>query len=65
MEANGSTIIHELDATDGSTAVADGPSPRRRVPNVRRTGIVLKPSNSRVVIRPFEPTDEKRFERII
>jgi predicted GH43/DUF377 family glycosyl hydrolase/serine/threonine protein kinase len=32
--------------------------------NVRRTGIVLKPSNSRVVIRPFEMTD-LRSERII
>src|SRR5439155_4687543 len=37
----------------------------RRWLGVRRTGIVLKPSNIRVVIRPFEPTDEKRIERII
>jgi predicted GH43/DUF377 family glycosyl hydrolase len=47
-----------------ATAV-DGAVKRRRSLTVRRTGIVLKPSNSRVVIRPFEPTDEKRFERII
>lgn len=33
--------------------------------NVRRTGIVLKPNSNRVVIRPFEPTDAQRFERII
>jgi predicted GH43/DUF377 family glycosyl hydrolase len=33
--------------------------------DVKRTGIVLKPSNSRVVIRPFEPTNEHRFEKII
>ena len=28
-------------------------------------GIVLKPNNSRVVIRPFEPPSESRIERII
>ena len=33
--------------------------------DVKRTGIILKPSNSRVVIRPFEPTSENRFEKII
>ena len=33
--------------------------------NVRRTGIVLKPNNSRVVIRPFEPPSDHRIERII
>jgi predicted GH43/DUF377 family glycosyl hydrolase/serine/threonine protein kinase len=39
-------------------------SPRRPV-LVRRTGIVLKPNNSRVLIRPFELTSESRVERII
>ena len=33
--------------------------------DVKRTGIILKPSNSRVVIRPFEVPDEHRVERII
>ncbi|QDV35920.1 glycoside hydrolase family 130 protein [Tautonia plasticadhaerens] len=33
--------------------------------DVHRTGIVLKPTNSRVVMRPFEPTSEHRFEKII
>lgn len=33
--------------------------------DVKRTGIVLKPTNARVVIRPFEPTSEQRFEKII
>jgi hypothetical protein len=33
--------------------------------DVKRTGIVLKPTNSRVVIRPFEPTGEHRIEKII
>jgi predicted GH43/DUF377 family glycosyl hydrolase len=32
---------------------------------VKRTGITLKPNNSRVVIRPFEPTSESRFEKIV
>jgi hypothetical protein len=33
--------------------------------NVKRTGIVLKPTNSRVVIRPFEPAGGVRIERIL
>lgn len=33
--------------------------------DVNRTDITLRPNNSRVVIRPFEPTNDKRFERII
>src|SRR5262249_33222730 len=33
--------------------------------DVKRPAIVLKPNNSRVVIRPFEPTNEHRFEKII
>lgn len=33
--------------------------------DVKRTGIVLKPNNSRVVMRPFEPTSEQRIEKII
>jgi predicted GH43/DUF377 family glycosyl hydrolase len=33
--------------------------------DVKRTGIVLRPNNSRVVIRPFEVTNESRIERII
>src|SRR5436305_14294776 len=33
--------------------------------DVKRTGIVLKPTNSRVVIRPFEPPSENRIEKII
>jgi predicted GH43/DUF377 family glycosyl hydrolase len=46
--------------TDG-----DGPVRRRSRLNVRRTGIVLKPNNSRVVIRPFELASDHRVERII
>jgi predicted GH43/DUF377 family glycosyl hydrolase len=33
--------------------------------DVKRTGIILKPTNSRVVIRPFEVTSEHRIEKII
>jgi predicted GH43/DUF377 family glycosyl hydrolase len=33
--------------------------------DVKRTGIILKPSNSRVVIRPFEVANESRIEKII
>ena len=33
--------------------------------DVKRTGIILKPSNSRVVIRPFEIASENRVEKII
>jgi predicted GH43/DUF377 family glycosyl hydrolase len=33
--------------------------------DVKRTGIVLKPTNSRVVIRPFEVANETRVEKII
>jgi predicted GH43/DUF377 family glycosyl hydrolase len=41
------------------------PAARRGPIKVRRTAIVLKPNNNRVVIRPFEPTSETRKERII
>lgn len=33
--------------------------------DVKRTGIVLKPNNSRVVMRPFDPTSGHRAEKII
>jgi predicted GH43/DUF377 family glycosyl hydrolase len=33
--------------------------------DVKRTGIVLKPTNSRVVIRPFEVASENRIEKIL
>src|SRR5215831_10470346 len=33
--------------------------------DIRRTDIILKPTNSRVVIRPFEPTSDNRIEKII
>ena len=33
--------------------------------NVKRTGIVLKPNNTRVLFRPFEPADQERTLKII
>ena len=33
--------------------------------DVRRTGIILQPSNARVVIRPFQPAGEDRVMKII
>ncbi len=33
--------------------------------DVKRTGVILRPSNSRVVIRPFEVASDSRAERII
>src|SRR5579871_6867298 len=54
-----------LDRADGVAAAeslpaADGrpDAPVQRTPQVRRTGIVLRPNNSRVVIRPFELQSE-------
>jgi len=33
--------------------------------DVKRTGITIKPTNARVVIRPFEPASDQRIEKII
>src|SRR6516225_9857834 len=33
--------------------------------DIKRTNIILKPTNSRVVVRPFEPTSDNRIEKII
>jgi predicted GH43/DUF377 family glycosyl hydrolase len=54
----------------GGDGPTNGPPPppastEPRSVNVRRTGIILKPNSTRVVIRPFEPTNPQRFERII
>src|SRR4051794_41031822 len=46
----------------GRTSSPRSPDPHM---DVKRTGIVLKPSNSRVVIRPFEVASESRAEKII
>ncbi len=48
-----------------SVGLADGESVPRPIPRIRRTGIVLRPNNQRVVIRPFEPANNQRVERIL
>ncbi len=66
MDANGSTTTPGSGSSLTMTTAADlGPVRRRSTLTVRRTGIVLKPNNSRVVIRPFEPTSVHRVERIL
>ena len=60
-----STMSAEIDETEAPAVSFGGPTRARRIPAVRRTGIVLKPSNGRVVIRPFEPANDSRVERII
>jgi predicted GH43/DUF377 family glycosyl hydrolase len=64
MDGNGSRVSVEP-GNVGGTMVAE---PRTQQPcqlNVKRTRIVLRPNNSRVVIRPFQPTSEHRIERIL
>ncbi len=65
MDANGSTMTSGSIASPLVTNPHESPAARRPRLKVRRTGIVLKPNNSRVVIRPFEPASEQRIERII
>ena len=65
MDANGLSSPPGLTKTPMTNSIADGPGNRRARLKVRRTGIVLKPTNSRVVIRPFELTNPQRIERIL
>ncbi len=66
MDANGSMNTYGFGTSSPTmTTTVEEPVRRSVRLNVRRTGIVLKPNNSRVVIRPFELTNEHRIERII
>jgi predicted GH43/DUF377 family glycosyl hydrolase len=65
MDANGSTMTPGIPSSPMMTTARETPAARRLRLKVRRTGIVLKPNNSRVVIRPFEPASDQRIERII
>ena len=58
--SNGTAAGHSGEANGDMVYSTDAPTVK-----VKRTGIVLKPNNNRVVIRPFEPTSAQRFERII
>ena len=68
MEVSKTTIVHEHTNGSATSPAGDGkaevaPLPPR--PRVTRTGVVLRPNNSRVVIRPFEIADQQRVERIL
>ena len=65
MDANGLTNIPGRLSSATMTIAGTSSGTRRLNLSVRRTGIVLKPNNSRVVIRPFEPASDQRIERII
>jgi predicted GH43/DUF377 family glycosyl hydrolase len=65
MDENGSMTSPALLSSPTMTSAGESSYAHRHKLNVRRTGIVLKPNNSRVVIRPFEPTNEHRVERIV
>jgi predicted GH43/DUF377 family glycosyl hydrolase len=65
MDVNGSMNTHGFSSNLAAATTGEQPVRRRARLNVRRTGIVLKPNNSRVVIRPFELANEHRVERII
>jgi predicted GH43/DUF377 family glycosyl hydrolase len=59
---NGAKNALERGAEAGAPSGVRKPT---RTPHAKRTGIVLRPNNSRVVIRPFEPADAHRIERIL
>src|SRR5262249_37778508 len=63
MDANGISSPAGITDAPMITSITDAPGSHRL--KVRRPGIVLKPSNSRVVLRPFEPTNPQRIERIL
>jgi predicted GH43/DUF377 family glycosyl hydrolase len=65
MDANGPMTTTVSSASPPSAEAGPGQTWRRLKLKARRTGIVLKPNNSRVVIRPFEPTSPQRIERIL
>src|SRR5262245_11442129 len=65
MDDPSQRITLEPRATARAVVSSNGSERNRYQLNVRRTGIVLRPNNSRVVIRPFEPTSEHRIERIL
>jgi len=53
-------------ASNAPNGVASGELTKSHVQlRVERTGITLRPNNSRVVIRPFELSDDHRIERIL
>ncbi len=65
MEGESSTLTLESGDHPAAIHCVNGEPHARVQLNVRRTGIIIRPNNGRVVIRPFEPASENRFERIL
>jgi predicted GH43/DUF377 family glycosyl hydrolase len=65
MEGDQSATVAEPRREDRVAPDLGGKIRKRYQLNVRRTRIVLRPNNSRVVIRPFQPASENRIERIL
>jgi len=65
MGGDSSTLTLEASSHPGMTTPVNGKANTPRQLSVKRTGIVIRPTNSRVVIRPFEPASENRIERIL
>jgi predicted GH43/DUF377 family glycosyl hydrolase len=65
MDGDGSALTLEAVNPPGLSSPVDGKAHTPQQLNVKRTGIVIRPNNSRVVIRPFEPASENRIERIL
>src|SRR5436305_517637 len=65
MEGEFSTMTLEAPTSAAPPSPLDEPTAPSAQLIVRRTGLVLRPNNSRVVIRPFEPASEHRIERIL
>ncbi|HWT80062.1 MAG TPA: hypothetical protein VN648_14850, partial [Candidatus Methylomirabilis sp.] len=65
MDRDSSTLTLEAGSPRGMTTPVNGKANTPRQLIVKRTGIVIRPNNSRVVIRPFEPASENRIERIL
>ncbi len=65
MERDSSTLTVEATSPAAGGDHPDGLSHPSRPPEAKRTGIVIRPNNGRVVIRPFQPASEHRIERIL
>ncbi len=65
MDGDSSTATLESTSHPATIHSANGKATEPRQLCVNRTGIVIRPNNSRVVIRPFEPANENRIERIL
>ena len=65
MDGDSSTLTLETGSPASTTTPYNGKAHAPRQLSVKRTGIVIRPNNSRVVIRPFEPASENRIERIL